>query len=596
MELIYADPNREDIGILKDYEFDLAYGEDENDFELQLALKNHCMRDDYIVYMVDTQNRYEAGTEYGGIVDDIKVNTEDSTVTYIGRTWHGIMSEKVIEPDEGQDYYTVTGNAHDILKILITRLGLENFFTVPDEDSEIQIPEYSFRYADFYVGVSDMLAENGGKLKITYENKMVVLSAVWLVDYSQSEEWDSSQVSFEIKKRINPINHLVCLGQGDLKDRVVIHLFTDENGGVQPYANIETPLEDSDYILDKRNQLLFGTYEIAEVYDYPSAGITENYVRLSAQPDDWTWNYSAYYYLGNGDSWRNPEAHNVETLKAVSTQPSDWSTKYGNYFTSNGKAVTGINTQSYVALTKKPSDWTKNWGNYYIHFWNGVEYKWENVDTVTWDTYSPQTKQPSDWKENSSSYYQRKVITETVKDKNGKVVKDKNGKTVKKTKIGKGYETVRKVKKGKSEVTPKWQKGKYFTKYSHRKAPAFESGMTKYKLTQTTSAPTFTANTYYKKITVLQKPVFKPNVYYKKVYDRYAELVKAGIKKLSDTAANSDTIEIDLDLLGEYDVGDIVGAAENTTGIEVWQPITKKIVSISKTGRSISYRIGDIKV
>ena len=36
MDLIYADENRIDLGVLQDYKFDLAYGESENDFELSL--------------------------------------------------------------------------------------------------------------------------------------------------------------------------------------------------------------------------------------------------------------------------------------------------------------------------------------------------------------------------------------------------------------------------------------------------------------------------------------------------------------------------------------------------------------------------------
>jgi len=90
MDLIYMNENREDIGVLQDYNLDLAFGADENNFECQIQAKNHCCKKDYMLYM--------EGTEYGGIVDGIGVDTESNTVTYSGRTWHGILSSKVILP------------------------------------------------------------------------------------------------------------------------------------------------------------------------------------------------------------------------------------------------------------------------------------------------------------------------------------------------------------------------------------------------------------------------------------------------------------------------------------------------------------------
>ena len=41
----------------------------------------------------------------------------------------------------------------------------------------------------------------------------------------------------------------------------------------------------------------------------------------------------------------------------------------------------------------------------------------------------------------------------------------------------------------------------------------------------------------------------------------------------------------------KYDIGDIVGAFENNTGIFVAQPITKKIVTIERDKESIRYEV-----
>ena len=74
--------------------------------------------------------------------------------------------------------------------------------------------------------------------------------------------------------------------------------------------------------------------------------------------------------------------------------------------------------------------------------------------------------------------------------------------------------------------------------------------------------------------------------------DHYADLVEYGVERLK-SAWGCDSVDINLDADGEYDVGDIVGASEHITGIAVWQPITKKIVNIKNGLITISYKVGD---
>jgi hypothetical protein len=90
VELIYANHKREDVGILKNPDLDLAFGGDENNFECTVGIKDHCCEDGFYIYA--------EGTEYGGIVDAIKIDSADDTVTYSGRTWHGMLASKMIEP------------------------------------------------------------------------------------------------------------------------------------------------------------------------------------------------------------------------------------------------------------------------------------------------------------------------------------------------------------------------------------------------------------------------------------------------------------------------------------------------------------------
>ena len=244
--IIYADDNREDVGVLTDYDFDLAFGDSENNFELTVSLDNHVCLEDYWIYI--------EGTEYGGIVDSIEVNTEMKEVKYKGRTFHGILDSKVVCPDSGDNYYILQSmDANAALSILISRLGLSSLFEASGETSGITITRYQFwRYITAYAGIRKMLDKFGAKLRMEWNDGMVTLSAVPYESFDD-EELDSDHVNFTINQVFNPVNHMICLGQGELKDRMVIHLYADENGDIS------------------QTQTFTGLDERCEVLDYPNA-------------------------------------------------------------------------------------------------------------------------------------------------------------------------------------------------------------------------------------------------------------------------------------------------------------------------------------
>lgn len=225
MDLIYTNENREDIGVLKDYTFDLAFGSGENDFELTLDVSNHCCKADCLVYIENT--------EYGGIIDKVNVITKSDKLVYKGRTWHGILGSKILTPDAGEAYLTVSGEANKVLGSLLERIDLTDLFEVSEEDSGLTIPTYSFsRYTDAYLGITNMLTSVSGKLKFNFRSGKVIVSASPIVDYSQTEQFDNDQVELTVEKTYNSTNHLICLGKGDLAARQVLHLYVDNNGNV----------------------------------------------------------------------------------------------------------------------------------------------------------------------------------------------------------------------------------------------------------------------------------------------------------------------------------------------------------------------------
>lgn len=553
MDLIYTNAAKEDQGVLFDYEFDLAFGLDENNFECTVAIGAHCVEVGSFIYI--------EGTEYGGIVDSIKVDTEGETVTYIGRTWHGILAGNVIEPESGYDHHVVTGEGNTVIAGLIEYLGLSSIFTASTEDSGIDVATYSFRFVDAYSGICKMLAEFDGKLKLKHLIDKVVLYAEPLLDYSEDDEWDASQVDFVIQKNYRPTNHLVCLGSGNLRNRHVIHLFTDENGGIQPYATTDKPVGDSDYILDTSKKLLFGLDEVADVLDFPSAQTYENYIRLSEQPSDWAKNYASYFKLNDEDTYVSVEGIPSDEATPLTSKPDDWADNYAAYHYYKGegelRSVEAQTYEDYRAQAKKPVDWETNYANYFVYWSDGLSEDYRSVSGVSKEKYVKQTIKPSDWGKNHQNYYRYRW--------------------------GDGYIPI--------YEWVEWEPRRYYTKTSITVAPEWRSGRY-YTMTKTTGAPAWEAGKYYTVKEVVLTPPFASDIYFEKKVDHFADLVASGVERLKK-AFNSNSISMNLDLDGVYDIGDIVGAAEHFTGLALWQPITKKIVTIKNGRVIISYKVGE---
>lgn len=606
MDLIYADENRIDQGVMDAYELDMAYGSDENNFTCTIDRESHCCTEGFFLYV--------EGEEYGGIVDKVKVNTEKDEITYSGRTWHGILEKKIICPEDGQDYAVFDGEANKVLQTIIDRIDLGDLFEASTEDTGIQIQAFQMdRYIDAYTGICKMLKDADAKLNIIWKNKKVVLSAQLRQDYSQDEEFNTAQVDFTIEKNYRPVNHIICLGQGDLKNRAVIHLFCDENGGIQPYATKDIPLQDSDYILGTSRKVMDGEDEVVEILDYPNAEITENYILLNTQPSDWKKNSTAYffqddkdkfkeveevevgyklqkiqpydwavnfseYYVKSGNTYKNVEGQTVMQLQT--SQPSDWGTKYEDYFTKNGSSyhsVKGAEKTTYRKQAKKPSDWSKNYKNYFEFYSDGVTSKYQNVSGITKYRYVLQTRKPTDWADSCTSYYKKK----------------KKG----------GYENVSKTKKKKApawraktyytrisyEVPPAWKANHYYTEVNTVSAPAWSAN--KYYTQNDNVAPAWSQNKYYSETDETVAPAWTANKYFKMVTDQYAVMVQSAVERIEE-AHQADDMKIALEETEQvYDVGDIVGTSEETTGITAVQEVCKKIIKINNDDVTITYEV-----
>lgn len=254
MDLIYTNSARVDQGVLQDYELDLAFGADENNLECRVQAGSHCCESGSLLYI--------EGTEYGGIIDSIESDTDSKEVIYTGRTWHGILNSKVIQPDSGEAYLVVSGEANAAIANLLSRLALTDLFEASSEDSGLNIRNYKMnRYISGYDGILKMLGTAGGKLKLTFSDGKVVLAAEAVHDYTQDEEFDADQVPFRAKRNFKGVNHLICLGSGQLEERMVVHLYADTEGNIS------------------RTQTQFGLDEVCTIFEYSNVETEEELVQ-----------------------------------------------------------------------------------------------------------------------------------------------------------------------------------------------------------------------------------------------------------------------------------------------------------------------------
>ena len=649
MDLVYANKNLVDQGVLQDYSFDMEYGKGStNDFQCKVQNYNHVCDQDFILYIENT--------EYGGIIDRIESDVKTGEVTYSGRTWHGLLNSFVIEPPVGAIYRIFNGNAEDVLQEIINLTGVASMFEVSHELTEMEIKNATCRYEKAYDLIIRIMSENQCKIKCYWKNGKIHIWAYGLDNYAIRDEFDNTQVPFKVGITYNEVNHMICLGQGEGRNRAVIHLFYDDYGNLKPYTRVLNPVRDSDYILDKSQQVLTGREEKTEIFDEPNADITTNYLLLASKPSDWNGTYYLKYYeayvddstdetkyklikqvfedeyhlqyvqpndwkVQNGyqkyyywDSQENkfvnvkelPAEQAQTTYQALSVAPMDWVNSYNVYYTYNSatqtySSVSGNTVESYELIDALacPYDWAWNYGSYYRANWNGVTWVYSAIEGIPKYKYELLTGDmyPSDWLTNYDDYWA------VYKGKKHTVKYLREHKILTMTRYG-------------NVIAPTYLKNIYYRRTSYNVAPDFASfyegrigqGVGVFRKVTTEVAPLFVPNIYFARYVdsapawqsgtyftlvedVEQIPNFVPNQYYYAVEDRYKVLVEDALEKLTELRDTS-TLDIDLELEDhEYDVGDIIGSLDNVTGIRVNKMITRKTIRIKKDIVSVEHSV-----
>ena len=252
MELIQTDTSGKELGNIMKANIDFEVGEEKdsiNDFEVEF--KRYYWTGDVKMGC----RIFSPNTEFGGVVSQIDTDTGANTITVKGYTWRGMMKKKIIQPEYGQDYYKVSGEINTIVGGLVKK-SFPGLFYGTEIDTGIHLNFQFERYCNLHDGIVKMLKTVGYRLDIRYiqgerdEAGYVQVQAVQIVDYSEEYEMSNdNNMTFRMIDNQRGINHLICLGKGELKERVVVHLYVDEKGkiGTEQYYK--------------------GTAEITEVYD-----------------------------------------------------------------------------------------------------------------------------------------------------------------------------------------------------------------------------------------------------------------------------------------------------------------------------------------
>lgn len=243
IRLIYTDADRVEQGYLRNFSADVDVAKDK-DFEITVARDNNILRGGSWWYINNT--------EYGGIVDNVGVVTADREIRYTGRNLRGILCDKIIEPPNGEDYRIVTGDAVTVINKLIEVAGLSSIYRMTGESWNVQSFQFN-RYVSLYDGICALLSTQNRVLRLVVKDGYVTMSSAVPYDYTEDKDCMRSDINYNITQIKNRYNHLICLGQGELKDRQVLHLYVDGRGNITD------------------TQVYTGMKERTAVYDYSSA-------------------------------------------------------------------------------------------------------------------------------------------------------------------------------------------------------------------------------------------------------------------------------------------------------------------------------------
>lgn len=238
MDFTVTDTEGREKGFLEHCGVEIVLGTD-NDFEIKIQSS---------LYDADKHSKncrfFCPDTEYGGLIRSPHPVTSENIVKLTGPTWRGLLNQRAINPVKNT-YVYLDGEANSLLSGYIRKLGLSEIFSVSSEDSGIVFHNYKVPLQTMLLDAfNGALEELDARIEIRYiqgsanDKGYVLLRAVPITDHSENIELsEDGSVKLDILDYKNGVNHLICLGKGELQDRLQVDLYAWPDGSIRKVQN-----------------------------------------------------------------------------------------------------------------------------------------------------------------------------------------------------------------------------------------------------------------------------------------------------------------------------------------------------------------------
>lgn len=233
LEFIYTDSNYKELGYLTHFDADIEIGKydvSKNDFELTLSLED---RDP--LFTIGSLF-YKEDSEVGGIIQRLKINTSGNTITMIGPTFRGLLEKEYVQPPTGSAYLSLNAEANTCINALIGD-RFDGLFVVDNIGASNINVKYDVRDINLLQALEKALGASNARLCIKHQiDGKVHLYAEKINDLSDTLQYDNDyQIDMTVKTESKPYNHILCLGKGELLDRLRVNLYLQADGSWSEY-------------------------------------------------------------------------------------------------------------------------------------------------------------------------------------------------------------------------------------------------------------------------------------------------------------------------------------------------------------------------
>lgn len=229
MDLIMTDASFHELGYLKkECQIDLQIGnyENANDFEITIPYSRWNDKFNKHSYFFD-----ENGSEVGGYIKGITSKTASQEVVLYGLTWRGLIKQQFIKPPSGQAYYEAREDANTFLRDVLDDY-FDGIIVGSKELCGVNV-NYNIRYINKLEAIEKTLSNAGLKINIRFDYVKHV-AVVEAIEKNKTNKELSNDYGFDMtaKDIEKGYNHVICLGKGELTERMVVELYLLKNGSI----------------------------------------------------------------------------------------------------------------------------------------------------------------------------------------------------------------------------------------------------------------------------------------------------------------------------------------------------------------------------